>query len=239
MRLRRASLFAGAVVLVLLAVWLLGGGRGGGDGDAADGHGDGDDRANGRAMARPWDRARAPRSTRFNELGQPLNEDGRPIGPPPRRARNHGYDPRDLPLIPPQFDDAGDRDRFKAWWLREYLRRADIYRRVMPPAEGRQYPDQAETEKLLSELYDAGEARRPGESDDQLLARRDRHNELWYSFLDGWGTTPGSIASLAGDSQYGEMPPPPVLPPGMEDTGPPMPTATGTPPPPPDQDPAE
>jgi hypothetical protein len=165
-----------------------------------------------------------------NELGQPLNEDGRPIGPPHTlaRIRNKPIASGELPLTPPLFTDVAERAAFKRWWAAELGRRISIYEKLEP---GAGYPSAADTAAMLDELYDTAEPRTPGETVDQAYARRQRWHALWKQFLDTYGATLHTVMSRGGDPQYGTTPAPPVQPPGVpEGDAEPAPPATDSPP---------
>lgn len=165
-----------------------------------------------------------------NALGQPLDENGRPIGPPDKlaRIRNKPIEPGALPITPPLFSDPAQRAAFKRWWVDELGRRASIYQQL---EAGPAYPAPEETARLLDAFYDASEPRAPGESVEQALARRKEWRDLWKRFLSEYGATPQTISSRGGDPQYGETPAPPVQPPGVaEETAPPAPPALDAPP---------
>jgi hypothetical protein len=173
--------------------------------------------------------SRPPAQAR-NELGQPLNEDGRPIGPPHTlaRIRNKAIAPGELPLTPPLFTDAAERAAFKRWWTAELGRRIAIYETLEP---GTGYPSAADTAAMLDELYDTAEPRTPDETVAQAYARRQRWHALWQQFLDTRGATLHTVMSRGGDPQYGTTPAPPVQPPGVpEGDGEPAPPATDSPP---------
>ncbi len=159
---------------------------------------------------------RGPPVQHFNELGQPLNEDGRPIGPSDklRRIRNKPIPPGEVPMTPPLFDDPSQRAQFKRWWVKELSRRVDAFEKLEPDHD---YPSAEETEELLDKLYDAAEPRHPEESVDSAYARRQDWRELWQQFLDQYGVPIKTASSRGGDPQWGETPPPPVEPPGTPD----------------------
>jgi hypothetical protein len=161
-----------------------------------------------------------PPSLRRNELGQPLDEDGRPIGPPAklRQLRNRPLEPGDVPLVPPLFDDAGDRARFKQWWVDEMGRRVRVFEGLEPREGG--YPTEDQTRRLLDDYYDAIEPRGPDESVDSAYARRQAWRRLWQQFLDDYGAPIKTVSSRGGDPQHGPTPDPPVAPPGVPEPDP-------------------
>lgn len=174
---------------------------------------------------------RVPPEIRRNELGQPLNEDGRPIGPPDklRAIRNRALEPGEVPLEPPLFDDPAERARFKKWWVDEMGRRIDVYEDLEPRDDG--YPTAEETEKLLDDYYDSAEPRHPDESVDDAYARRQQWRTLWQQILDDYGGTIQTLSSRGGDPQFGDTPDPPVTPPGTIDSdGEPAPPSDVVPP---------
>ena len=148
-----------------------------------------------------------------NALGQPLDENGRPIGPPEKlaRIRSKAIEPGALPITPPLFSDPAKRAKFKRWWVDELGRRTSIYQELEPDVA---YPAPEETAELLDAFYDASEPRAPGESVEDALARREQWRDLWKRFLSEYGATPQTISSRGGDPQHGETPAPPVQPPG-------------------------
>jgi hypothetical protein len=165
-----------------------------------------------------------------NELGQPLGQDGRPIGPAEKLAaiRNKPVAAGEVPLTPPLFTDATRRAAFKQWWVTEMRRRIAIYQDLEPSPE---YPSAEAAARLLDELYDAAEPRRPGESVQDAYGRRRTWQTLWKQFLDSYGATVHTVMSRAGDPQYGTTPPPPVQPPGVpDDSAPPATPAESAPP---------
>jgi hypothetical protein len=173
--------------------------------------------------------ARPPALAR-NALGQPLDENGRPIGPPDKlaRIRNQPLEPGALPITPPLFADPAQRAQFKRWWVDELGRRTNIYQELEPDIA---YPGPEETASLLDAFYDASEPRAPGETVEQALARRKQWRDLWKRFLSDYGATPQTISSRGGDPQYGQTPEPPVQPPGVPEEKPlPAPPALDTPP---------
>lgn len=159
-----------------------------------------------------------------NELGQPLDESGRPIGPSDKlaRIRNQPLEPGELPTTPPLFADPAQRAAFKRWWVEELSRRVAIYETLEPRDD---YPPPEEAAALLDQLYDASEPRAPGETVEQAIDRRRQWNTLWKRFLDTYGATPQTIASRGGDPQYGQPPAPPVQIPGVPDPDTPVPPA--------------
>jgi hypothetical protein len=158
-------------------------------------------------------------SRRTNDLGQPLDERGKPIGPPagePQDTFVLRIEPGELPMNPPRFADPADRARYRAYWVRELERRLDIWKRENP---GRDYPGGADTQRLLEQLYDAGEL--PGENEGQAaLDRQTRWAELYKQFIDRYHTTPGGAAAFGSDPQYGPIPEPPVRPAGYDEPPP-------------------
>ena len=157
--------------------------------------------------AKPPGRAR-------NELGQPLNEDGRPVGPPDKlaRIRTRRVTALDMPTTPPLFVDPERRRAFKAWWVDEVARRVEIYQRL-EPRDG--YPGAEATRALLEDYYDSAEPRRPDETVDQAMARRQDWRDHWRRFQDEYGAPIKTIVSRGGDPQHGQATDPPVQPPGL------------------------
>lgn len=172
-----------------------------------------------------------PPARAFNELGQPLDENGRPIGPPQKLAhlRNKAIAEGELPATPPRFTDPAQRAEFKKWWVEELARRVAIFEELEPREGG--YPDPEETAALLDSFYDASEPRAPDEPVESAMERRRQWRDIHRQFLDTYGAPPYTIITRAGDPQYGEPTPPPFQPPGAE-TEPPPPAepATETPP---------
>lgn len=168
--------------------------------------------------------ANRPPARARNELGQPLDENGRPIGPSDKlaRIRNKPLEPGELPTTPPLFSDPAQRAAFKRWWVDELARRVAIYETLEPRDD---YPPPEETAALLDQLYDASEPRAPNETVEQAIERRRRWHELWKRVLDTYGATPQTIASRGGDPQYGQPPAPPVPIPGIPDPDTPVPPA--------------
>jgi hypothetical protein len=120
--------------------------------------------------------------------------------------------PGEIPLTPPLFDNALDRERYRAWWIGEFLRRVAIYQRLEPRPN---YPMEPETRRLAVRLYDSGEPRRPGETVDSARARAEAHHAAMMEFFKHFGTMPKSVLTRAGDPQYGMPVPPPVQDPGL------------------------
>ncbi|WP_428263315.1 hypothetical protein [Haliangium sp.] len=146
---------------------------------------------------------------RTNQLGQPLDLNGRPIGPPPQaRPTIRPLDRNTFPLVPPRIEDADKRAQFKQWWKDELKRRVEIYQRIEPRDEG--YPDMADTDKMLDTLYEAGEPRREGETDDQIMARRQDWRTTLRDFTQRFGAPPYTVLTRGGDPQYGEPTAPPI-----------------------------
>jgi hypothetical protein len=171
-----------------------------------------------------------PPARAFNELGQPLDENGRPIGPPHKlqRLRNRSIAEGELPMTPPRFDDPAQRARFKKWWVDEFARRVAVFEKLEP---GEGYPAAGEMAAMLDELYDTSEPRGPDESVEQAIERRRRGRELARQFLDVYGVPPYTIVTRGGDPQHGPPAPPPFQPPGAEiEPGPPAEPATEAPP---------
>lgn len=191
------------------------------------------EQGNAGAFARPSPElggpARPPAQAR-NELGQPVNEDGRPIGPAHKleRIRNKAIAPGEVPMTPPLFADETQRQAFKRWWVDEMGRRISIYEKLEP---GPSYPPAEDTAAMLDELYDAAEPRGPDETVAQAYARRQKWHELWKQFLDTYGATPQTVMSRGGDPQYGTTPEPPAQPPGVPSAdAPPAEPASDSPP---------
>lgn len=184
-----------------------------------------------RAPAPSLANAGGPPARAFNELGQPLDENGRPIGPPQKlaRLRNRAIAEGELPVTPPRFTDAAQRAEFKEWWVDEFARRVAIFEQLEPREGG--YPDPAETEALLDSFYDASEPRAPDEPVEQAIERRRQWRDMHRQFLDTYGVPPYTIITRAGDPQYGEPTPPPFQPPGAgTGAAPPAEPATEAPP---------
>ncbi len=201
---------AGVVAAVLLYLLLaVDGGEDGGPADQA-----ADPRSRGLTTARTGE-APGIAVSRTNELGQPLDERGKPIGPPTTEKLN-AFVPRiekgELPMNPPRFDDPADRARYRAYWVRELQRRLAIWQKENP---GRDFPGDGDTERMLAELYDAGELAADNEG-QAALDRQKRWAELFREFLDRYGTTPGGAAAFGSDPQYGPVPEPPVRPAGYD-----------------------
>ncbi len=154
-------------------------------------------------------RPQLPPTQRRNALGQPLNEDGRPIGPAADIAGRAARPIADgeFPLMPPRLDDSAERAAFKAWWTEEFERRVAIYQELEPREEG--YPDPDEVATMIDELYETGLPRGAGESDEQILARRERWRTALRGFIRDFGAPPYTIVNRAGDPQYGQPTPPP------------------------------
>lgn len=159
-----------------------------------------------------------------NAQGQPLDAQGRPIGPgEPLRRPPADFDPTEVPVTPPRFEDPAERAAYKRWWVKEGTRRAEIYKRL-EPAEG--YPSAAETAALLDAFYDAAEPRGPDESVESAHARRQEWRRLLAELTAAFhGAPPQTVFSRGGDPQYGEPNPPPVAPPGADEP-PPEPAPT-------------
>ncbi len=171
-----------------------------------------------------------PPARAFNDLGQPLDENGRPIGPPQKlqRLRNSAIAEGELPMSPPRFDDAAQRARFKKWWVDEFARRVTVFEKLEP---GEGYPGASETTAMLDQLYDTSEPRGPDETVEQAIERRRRGREIARRFLDIYGVPPYTIVTRGGDPQHGAPTPPPFQPPGAEiEPGPPAEPATEAPP---------
>jgi hypothetical protein len=171
-----------------------------------------------------------PPARAFNDLGQPLDENGRPIGPPHKLQglRNRPIAEGELPMTPPRFDDAAQRARFKKWWVDEFARRVDVFEKLEP---GEGYPGAGEMAAMLDELYDSSEPRGPGETVEQAIERRRRGREIARRFLDVYGVPPYTIVTRGGDPQHGAPTPPPFQPPGADiEPGPPAEPATEAPP---------
>jgi hypothetical protein len=190
-----------------------------------------DDRGGGFAQAqRPGLAPAGPPARAFNDLGQPLDEDGRPIGPPHKlqRLRNRPIPEGELPMAPPRFDDAAQRARFKRWWVDEFARRVAIFEQLEP---GEGYPSASEATAMLDELYDTSEPRGQDESVEQAIERRRRGREVARRFLDIYGVPPYTIVTRGGDPQHGAPTPPPFQPPGSDtEPGPPAEPADEAPP---------
>jgi hypothetical protein len=190
-----------------------------------------EDRGGGFAQARrPGLAPAGPPARAFNDLGQPLDEDGRPIGPPRKvqRLRNRPIADGELPMAPPRFDDAAKRAQFKRWWVDEFARRVAIFEQLEP---GEGYPDAREASAMLDELYDSSEPRGPDESVEQAIERRRRGRLVARRFLDIYGVPPYTIVTRGGDPQHGTPTPPPFQPPGSDtEPGPPAEPADEAPP---------
>lgn len=189
------------------------------------------DRGSGFTQARrPGITPAGPPARAFNDLGQPLDENGRPIGPPHKleRLRNRAIAEGEMPMSPPLFDDAAQRAQFKKWWVDEFARRVAIFEKLEP---GQGYPSAEETAKMLDELYDTSEPRGPNESVEQAMERRRRGREIARQFLDVYRVPPYTIVTRGGDPQHGAPTPPPFQPPGADtEPGPPAEPATEAPP---------
>lgn len=175
-----------------------------------------DTRSSAFAQARPPSLGQGgPPARAFNDLGQPLDENGRPIGPPTKLAglRNRPIAQGELPMTPPRFDDPAQRARFKKWWVDEFARRVAVFEKLEPSEN---YPGAEETAKLLDELYDTSEPRAPDEPIEQAVERRRRWRGLLGQFLDTYGVPPYTIVTRGGDPQHGAPTPPPFQPPGSE-----------------------
>lgn len=130
-----------------------------------------------------------------------------------------GLDPRvaealatgELPVTPPGFADDALRAQFRAWWLDEGVRRAEVYRQRFPSDT---LPNDEETRQLLEEMYDAGEPPRDGEDADAVAARHQIWFERWEDFTAAYGEPPHGVFSYGGDPAFGEATPPPNLPTG-------------------------
>jgi hypothetical protein len=171
-----------------------------------------------------------PPARAFNDLGQPLDENGRPIGPPHKLQglRNRPIAEGELPITPPRFDDAAQRARFKKWWVDEFARRVAVFEKLEP---GEGYPGAGETTAMLDELYDTSEPRGPDETVEQAIERRRRGREIARRFLDIYNVPPYTIVTRGGDPQHGAPTPPPFQPPGADvEPGPPAEPATEAPP---------
>ena len=116
----------------------------------------------------------------------------------------------EFPLLPPSFDNAEDRAKFRAWWAREYHRRAKIYTDNNPG----DYPSDEELGAMLDRFYADGEPPRPGESPDGYDERRQKWFETWRDLTAAYGTPPKTVLSFGGDPQFGDPEPPPVVPDG-------------------------
>jgi hypothetical protein len=154
------------------------------------------------------ERAPASPALRRNQLGQPLGTDGQPLSTESklREEQARPLAAGDIPLTPPRYDDAAQRERFKRWWVGEVARRTAVYQRLVPRDD---YPPEAETLRLVGQLYDAAEPRGPDESVKSAYARRKQWRSLWRAFLDQYGATLKTVVSRGGDPQYGTMLTPP------------------------------
>ncbi|ACY13053.1 hypothetical protein [Haliangium ochraceum] len=167
------------------------------------------------AQARQPSLPGGPPARARNELGQPLDENGRPIGPPHKlqTLRNRAIAEGELPMTPPRFDDPAQRAQFKAWWVDEFSRRVAIFETLEPG----DYPSAEDTAALLEDMYDAGEPRSPGESVEDAMNRRRQFRTHMRHFLDVYGVPPYTVVTRAGDPQYGQPSAPPLQPPGVSD----------------------
>jgi hypothetical protein len=154
-------------------------------------------------------------ATRRNSIGQPLDDRGRPIGPPTRQIRNPTITKGSVPLPPPLFDNARDRAAYKGWWVAEFKRRVKIYERINPRND---YPSPDAAERMLDQLYELSEPQRLDEPPESFEERsRKLMNQLYPDFLHAFGgATPYTIQSVAGDPMYGAPLEPPVQPPGTD-----------------------
>ena len=149
---------------------------------------------------------------RYNDRGQPLDERGRPIGPPVGwTAENvEPVQPGELPMSPPVLRDPAEREAYRSYWVGEMKRRAGIWAAENPGS----YPDDAEATRLIERLYDAAEQWPQDETAEQTMARGRELNEAMQDFLGAFGTMPHSVATFGSDPQYGAVPPSPVELPG-------------------------
>lgn len=200
-------------------------------GTAAPGPAANSDRGSSFAQARaPGVVPAGPPARSFNDLGQPLDENGRPIGPPHKlqRLRDQPIAEGELPMAPPRFDDAAQRARFKKWWVDEFARRVAVFEKLEP---GQGYPSAGETAAMLDQLYDTSEPRGPDETVEQAMERRRSGRDIARRFLDIYNVPPYTIVTRGGDPQHGAPTPPPFQPPGAEiEPGPPAEPATEAPP---------
>jgi len=123
----------------------------------------------------------------------------------------------ELPYPPPLFADTRDRERFKRWWVTEMVRRADVYRRLVPD---RRYPSDQEIERMMDRLYDLSEP--PPENADQAAMAQVADRQLQYfelankGFVGAFGVPATEIVRRGGDPKWGQAPDPPVLPPNWQ-----------------------
>ena len=154
----------------------------------------------------------------------PSLDKGRRVPPPPAdfdpgSMRIDSGDPRlaemlargELPVTPPGFADDAMRARFRGWWLEESARRAGVYRQRFP---SKTLPNDEETQRLLEQMYDAGEPPRGGETAEAVDARHQRWFELWRDFAAAYGEPPMGVFSYGGDPAFGRGAPPPDVPSG-------------------------
>lgn len=116
----------------------------------------------------------------------------------------------EFPILPPSFEDSAKRAKFRAWWEREYRRRAQVYTANNPG----DYPSDEELGALLDRFYDDGEPPRPGETPDEYDQRHQEWFETWRDLTAAYGTPPKTVISFGGDPQFGDPEPPPVVPQG-------------------------
>jgi hypothetical protein len=109
------------------------------------------------------------------------------------------------PLAPapsevPAFAARGDRDEYRGYWVREFARRAGVYRDRNPSAA---FPGDRELESFFSDLYDASEPRTENESAQAYDARAARRRALTQEFVRQTGAVPDDVWQRVGDAQYG------------------------------------
>lgn len=112
----------------------------------------------------------------------------------------------ELPMVPPAFAHPEERQAFRGWWTHELGRRVAIFERL---EQDHPYPNAAEAAQLIDAYYDAAEARRPDETAEQASRRADLMLERFHDFVAAFGVPPQTIATRAGDPQYGASLPPP------------------------------
>ncbi len=135
---------------------------------------------------------------------------GQPETPLPNRTEKLRQG--EFPLLPPRFDDAAKRAQFRAWWEREYHRRAKVYTANNPG----DYPSDEELGAMLDRFYDDGEPPKPGETPEEYDERQQKWFDTWRDLTAAYGTPPKTVISFGGDPQFGQPEPPPVLPEGGE-----------------------
>ncbi len=103
-------------------------------------------------------------------------------------------------MNPPVFHNAKERDQYREYWVREFVRRAEVYRKNNA---SKQLPTSGELVSTFTELFYLASAKSVDESTEAAMRRKLAYENRLRDFQKKYSVAARDIWNEAGDIQYG------------------------------------